>query len=141
VSPYPGIAPVPAGGRREEAAVTAEEQAERVRADLLRQHETIMEALAQATDARTTHEAEAGQIRVSVDGRLRIAELYVAEQALRSPDAAQRVVTAVNEALDAARHRHADEVASRVDATTSALMTAAGNAVDRLREGAEGGYR
>jgi DNA-binding protein YbaB len=125
--------------------VTAEEHVERVRSDLLRQHESIMDAVARATDARTTHEADGGQIRVTVDGRLRIAELYVAEQALRSPDTTQHVVTAINEALDAARHRFADEVAGHVDATTSALMTAAGAAVDRLREagaeGAEGGYR
>lgn len=111
------------------------DDAERTQAELRRQQDALATAAAAAEAGTTTYETEGGDIRVTVNGRFRIEELYVSERARRSEDREQWLVLAINEAMAAAGAAYAERMTAQLDRDTAGLVAAAGELADALRDG------
>lgn len=110
------------------------DRAGRAEAELRRRQEATAAAVEAAAGSTVTHQVDGGNVRVVVDGRSRIHELYVSEYALRAPDFEQRLVAAVNDALALAQTSFAEQVRENVDAQTAALLAATDEFVKGLRD-------
>lgn len=113
-----------------------DEGAERAQEELRRRRDALATATEAAQAESITHDVDGGDIRVTVTGQLRIGELYLSEYALRSEDAEQRVVAAVNEALVAAQAAQAERLRSGLDPETASLLESTEGLVGSLRDGA-----
>ncbi|WP_238005934.1 YbaB/EbfC family nucleoid-associated protein [Dactylosporangium sp. AC04546] len=98
------------------------EQVERVTADFERRRATIEAATADALSGQTVHEAESGHIRVTVDGRFRVADLYLSAYAVRDPELGALIAAAVRDALESAEGKFRQTLLGDLDPATSDLL-------------------
>lgn len=99
-----------------------QEPVERATAEFERRKATVAAATAEAQAGRTVHEADGGNIRVAVDGRFRIEELYLSAYAVRDPALGELIVTAVNDAVETAEGKFRQTLLGDLDPATSGLL-------------------
>src|SRR4051794_22845127 len=98
------------------------EPVERVTADFEQRRRTADAATAEARAGQTVHEVAGGNIRVTVDGRFRVEELYLSAYAVRDPELGRFLVEAVNGAVEAAEAKFRETLLGGLDPATSDLL-------------------
>lgn len=106
---------------------------ERAQLRLQDRAESMREAADSAASQHVEQITEDGEIRVVVDGRMRIVQLDLGMYAVRSPNLAQQVVAVVNAAIDAAQVAYREALRSRLDAQSAGLLDAAEEMVRSMR--------
>jgi DNA-binding protein YbaB len=95
---------------------------ERITAEFEQRQRTIEAATADARGGRTVHETDGGNVRVTVDGRFRVAELYLSAYAVRDPELGALIVTAVRGAIETAEDAFRQTLLGELDPATSGLL-------------------
>lgn len=111
------------------------DDAERAQEKLRRQQESITAATAAAQSATTVYEVADGHVRVTVNGRLRIEELYLSERVLRSDELEPLLLEAVNGAMVTMQAEYAERFRAELDPDTAGLLAATEELVEGLRHG------
>ncbi|MEV0130606.1 YbaB/EbfC family nucleoid-associated protein [Dactylosporangium sp. NPDC050688] len=116
-----------------------QEAVQRITAEFEQRQRTIETATADARAGRTVHEAEGGAIRVTVDGRFRVAELYLSAYAVRDPDLGALIVTAVRDAIETAEGEFRRTLLGELDPATSGLLQSLEDLGRMLQDGGGAG--
>ncbi len=102
----------------------------RQKAGELQQRATEIQASVSAATARQyTADVSNGEVRVTVDGRPRVTEVYVDPRLIRSPSLGALVTEALNAAMTQAREGTRDAMLDGLDESTRALVAGALQAV------------